>query len=55
MLRIYKELDAAFGLERWNISWAETVPDGESSMDGCTTAVSFIFGKSVKEDAQQAP
>ena len=36
ILRIYKELDAAFRLECWDISRAEPVVDDEFPTSGCT-------------------
>lgn len=55
ILRIYKELDGAFGLDRWSISRAEPVVADKSGMGGCIPTGSFVIGKSVRKDSAEIP
>lgn len=50
ILRIYRELDASFALERWDIARAEPVLDEGSGPDGCTIDEELLIGTSVGKD-----
>ncbi len=55
ILRIYEELDGAFGLDRWSISRAEPVVADKSGTGGCIPTGSFVIGKSVGKDSAETP
>lgn len=55
ILRIYEELDGAFGLDRWKISRTEPVVSDASGTGGCTPSRAFLIGGSVTRESPKAP
>ena len=55
ILRIYEELDGAFGLDRWKISSSEPVVADASETGGCIPSGASLIGRSVTKEPPKAP